>query len=1105
MKSKIDNSDYSKFYSYFDECFKAVLERNEMFFFPNYTDHGADHIESILETSVNLMNAEGKALFTDVDAVVLSCSAILHDIALFMYPSTFSQMVGGKWRKAKTTGPDPFDDGEWPLLWKEYLGEVNRMTDTEFYSNFGQRHIDTGAISKIDLENLSNITESQKLIIGEFIRRHHARIAYEFIKHGIPTINGIEYIIPRSNDTPANRLKELIGLVARSHNVSLRRMESPLNLGRFKFGVTFNEQCHPAYIMVLLRIADYFQLERGRAPSRLLKVKKITSPRSQVEWDTHEVIEDITYKGNKDPEVVRLTVTPEKTDIQLFIKLKKLLEGLQEELDQSWAILGEVYGRNFDTEKLNRIGIKFRRIRSNLDIDELYEFETKAGYIPKEVRFSAANAHLLKLLVKPLYGDYPSIAVRELLQNSVDACRERKHTQKHSTSDFCVRVEVIENKDATYSLIVTDNGIGMSLSTLKNYFLNAGASFRTSMEWKKRFQNEQQESEILRSGKFGVGALAAFLIGEQPEDITLSVKTRHVSAKSPSEAIKFETSLHDGAISMHRCYMRNYGTIIKVTTKTPPNFMVRKKPEDWDWYYLKWPRIERRDKGKGLSPRKSFVPATKKPRSPNYHLIDDPDFEFIHWTYSRAPKVVCNGIKVIDEKQSSINVPNVYSDKTLFGSFELKMPNMSIFDKNGNLPLTLDRLRLDFDQLAFLSEIRNDVLNNLLAYLIVFAPERDPKGQIYLADSKYPGEVSTYDGKGGVSVKCDEIQWLVKGNMISFFDACILEAEGINHLIEIGRISQEAYLKSKLTTSSAILLSQKEKLSTLKERKTQGSSYSSLAWQSYNTRVGKPEWDILEEKIKKLQKKTIGIDYDLEGGLGWKKIDTYQEILKVISRKTDEKNNSELLKAFEKALSSMHEKEEKKTRSFLSFKSKSENKETNEEEVSKYIETFSVDRFVSYLQKDENGISVISEEARGNLNRLFEIMSEMMKANKDIHYEHFVLIVEIVTMIKQEHYKLDIRNSGFNDESSQVLKEKIPLKMLDDDWYLSEFTMKSPMSIESSEIGQRWLEMLNHPFIPSNYLQRKEVLSYLWNRKDLKGHFKEWEQKRTAQMKSRGW
>ena len=186
-------------------------------------------------------------------------------------------------------------------------------------------------------------------------------------------------------------------------------------------------------------------------------------------------------------------------------------------------MLGEIYGRFNERE----LGFTIRRIQSNLDNKR--NFGKAAVYVPERIQFTAANAELLKLLIKPLYGDYREIAVRELVQNAVDACRERHYLRRDERTDLAnelrVVVSVKNNDNGTYSLIVEDNGIGMSLDTMKNYFLNAGALFRSSLAWKKAFQAAGGKSEVLRSGRFGVGSLAAFLVADDPTQIRLRVET----------------------------------------------------------------------------------------------------------------------------------------------------------------------------------------------------------------------------------------------------------------------------------------------------------------------------------------------------------------------------------------------------------------------------------------------------------------------------------------------------------------------------------------------------------------------------------------------------
>jgi molecular chaperone HtpG len=91
------------------------------------------------------------------------------------------------------------------------------------------------------------------------------------------------------------------------------------------------------------------------------------------------------------------------------------------ELDETWAVLGEVYGEG---RKLRELGIRVRRIRSTLD--DLAEFRKTVTYVPELARFRTSDAKILKLMVGPLYNEDPSYGVRELLQNAIDACLERE-------------------------------------------------------------------------------------------------------------------------------------------------------------------------------------------------------------------------------------------------------------------------------------------------------------------------------------------------------------------------------------------------------------------------------------------------------------------------------------------------------------------------------------------------------------------------------------------------------------------------------------------------------------------------------------------------------
>jgi hypothetical protein len=220
------------------------------------------------------------------------------------------------------------------------------------------------------------------------------------------------------------------------------------------------------------------------------------------------------------------------------LELKQWLAAIQSELDMDWAVFGETYGAH---PNFSCLGLTVRRVRSNI-ADDPEAFAKNASFVPMRVELAVAGPDVLKLFIEPLYGDNPEIGIRELVQNSVDAVRERwefekNHPQLAGRPSSKLEGDVVvwldgPDKSGVATLTVTDQGMGMTEEIIVNYFLKAGASFRRSVAWKKEFESEDgasqghSKSRVLRSGRFGIGVLAAFLLGDEIE-----VSTRHITSE----------------------------------------------------------------------------------------------------------------------------------------------------------------------------------------------------------------------------------------------------------------------------------------------------------------------------------------------------------------------------------------------------------------------------------------------------------------------------------------------------------------------------------------------------------------------------------------------
>lgn len=338
------------------------------------------------------------------------------------------------------------------------------------------------------------LTELQRMIIGEFLRWHHHRLAQDIITSGFPMRAG-EYKEFFSDKYEYHNLQTMTALLVRSHGENAWRMVDTVEqiYGR-TLSLSRLYNCHFPYVMALLRLSDYLDMSEERACLDIYRKHDYFSSVSALEWEFNQCISFLDFKESG-PERLYIWVS-EPRNSSLFLKIQRHLKEMQNELDTCWAVLGY-------TKTQEELSI--RHISSNLNIEG--GLKDSVPYLPEPIYFDS-NKDLLKLLVKPLYGNDILLAVRELLQNAVDACREKEVI---TGTDYTPLVEIRISQD---SISVTDNGMGMTAHVIKNYYLKAGATYRNDLNWKKHFLQDGR-STIIRGGRFGIGVLAGFLFGDE--------------------------------------------------------------------------------------------------------------------------------------------------------------------------------------------------------------------------------------------------------------------------------------------------------------------------------------------------------------------------------------------------------------------------------------------------------------------------------------------------------------------------------------------------------------------------------------------------------------
>jgi hypothetical protein len=518
----------------FVSAITLTLEDNKTPLFPAYTDHGVHHIEKVLQTAVRLTPDEVWPVLKPSDAAAMICATALHDIAIHLREAQFVALV--------TSGPAPrpwfakrragrTEDRLWPELWREFQAESRHMGSGRIEAILGPSNRGVPSVAYgPDLQPM-DWTEADKLLVGEFIRRHHARVAHEIALHGWPGLVHNEFPIL---STLMPGLADAAGLIARSHNEDLRAM------------IDYCEHVHGGNLrpwgalvpfgMSLLRVADYLQLDAGRAPPILLHLKAPVSQTSLDEWNKHKAVARVGWDG-KDPAAVYLTAGEDLT-LRTYLQVLELLRAVQLEMDVTASILSETYS----DERFRAVALDRRRVVANIGERAVTE---RLPFAPLEARLHT-DPDLFRLVIGPLYGDLPSVAVRELVQNAVDAVRAvRRHmgtTDQGPEADVIVELEELPDERAV--LRVTDHGIGMTPETVSKYFLAAGATLGPSPE-DFATTSPSQAFAWLKAGRFGIGVFAAFLLGD-----SVSVRTRHVDS---TRAVEFVVENNAEIVELRWC------------------------------------------------------------------------------------------------------------------------------------------------------------------------------------------------------------------------------------------------------------------------------------------------------------------------------------------------------------------------------------------------------------------------------------------------------------------------------------------------------------------------------------------------------------------------
>lgn len=432
---------------------------------PGMTVHDISHLDALWDTASSV--AEGAVYVNPAEAFVLGASILLHDagMSLAAYPGGLADV--------RTT-----------IAWKDAVARLALATE------------DSGGDS-FDVQNPPS--EIIQRVVPDVLRRLHAERAEELAEQVWKAADGSQvYLI---EDAELRRFYgPTIGQIAHSHWWSVQRVEQDLSEDLGALANRTLNRVDRVKLACLLRVADALHLDSRRAPRFL---RTITSPSgiSILHWAFQEKLARPHIELDA---AVFTTGQPfGKEDAEAWWLAYDTLNSVDRELRDVDLLL---QGRGKEV-------LKARRVKGAGSPEILARSVQTKGWRPVDARLQVSDVPRIveNLGGSKLYGNDPTVALRELIQNAADAVQARRKYQRRATDWGKITVGLLFEDDDVW-LVVEDTGIGMSEHVMTGPLLDFGTSFWRSPQAMEEFPG-LMAAGMHAIGRFGIGFFSVFMLG----------------------------------------------------------------------------------------------------------------------------------------------------------------------------------------------------------------------------------------------------------------------------------------------------------------------------------------------------------------------------------------------------------------------------------------------------------------------------------------------------------------------------------------------------------------------------------------------------------------
>lgn len=495
-----------------------------------YTLHDGDHLFRVLNLMERLLGANTIKNLSAPELMLLVLTAFFHDIGM---------------------SPDEREVLAWKKVW-DAVPELANAEEKAAYQAFSRfyaaRPEQDKTIRRLIAEG--KITQADTIkgyLISEYIRQTHAERAREIIAKDYDG-----KILFRDTDLTIE-----FAQLCFSHNEDALKL---LDFDKNYLCATETVACLPL-IGVILRLADILDFDSKRTPPVLYSHLYVRHPVSIAEWNKHRAVEAWEIS----PEIILFSARCTHPAIEASVH--EFCDWIDHELSICNNIVSSL--NEFNSKKGREISVKFPLKVDREKIKTKKNIHNDPIYIYRNTQFNLSKRQVIDLLMGTKLYNNPQVALRELLQNSIDACLLRRAQEKNWNNFYEPEIFVKYYTEGTEIVLeVSDNGTGMDQYIIDNYYSKVGSSFYKSTD----FYNLKAESkaDFTPTSRFGIGILSCFMVAD-----TLIVDSKRVTAPhASSDAINVTVEGQESIFWIQKGIREMPGTTTKL--------ILRKNKNPWE-------------------------------------------------------------------------------------------------------------------------------------------------------------------------------------------------------------------------------------------------------------------------------------------------------------------------------------------------------------------------------------------------------------------------------------------------------------------------------------------------------------------------------------------